>query len=133
MFSAGLALSTKKNYEAGSRRYLSFRDQYCVSQTFAVTEPILTRFVAFLFESRLTGATVKNYLAAVRYTQIAMGLGDPEMSDIPVLDYVVKGLMGMPPIQRCVPGFPSLPTTFTRRKLCGKLGRVAETLPCCGQ
>ena len=36
--------------------------------------------------------TVKSYLAAVRHAQIAIGLGDPHMSDMPQLEYVVKGL-----------------------------------------
>ena len=36
--------------------------------------------------------TVKSYLAAVRHSQIAIGLGDPHMSDMPQLEYVVKGL-----------------------------------------
>ena len=48
--------------------------------------------MAFLFQEKLSGTTVKNYLAAVRYTQISLGLGDPEMSKMPQLEYVVKGL-----------------------------------------
>ena len=91
LFSAGLAPSTRRNYESGARRYLSFCTQYSVLNPFPVTESTLTQFVAFLFEAQLTGATVKNYLAAVRYTQIALGLGDPEMSNMPKLEYVVKG------------------------------------------
>ena len=57
-----------------------------------MTETILSRFVAFLYTERLTGATVKNYLSAVRHAQIALGLGDPDMSKMPQLEYVVKGL-----------------------------------------
>ena len=34
---------------------------------------------------------MKNYLAAVRYAQIALGLGDPQLSTMPRLEYVVKG------------------------------------------
>ena len=48
--------------------------------------------MAFLFQEKLSGTTVKNYLAAVRYTQISFGLGDPEMSKMPQLEYVVKDL-----------------------------------------
>ena len=79
LFSAGLAPSTRRNYQSGSRRYLSFCEQYDF-HPFPTTESTLTRFVAFLFESQLTGATVKNYLAVVRHAQIALGL-----------EYVVKG------------------------------------------
>ena len=49
-------------------------------------------FVAFLHRERLSGSTVKNYLAAVRHSQISAGLGDPNIGDMPCLDYVVKGL-----------------------------------------
>lgn len=38
------------------------------------------------------GATVKKYLSAVRYAQISLSLGDTEMSKMPQLEYVVRGL-----------------------------------------
>ena len=63
--------------QSGSRHYLSFCVKFCILRPFPVIESILSHFVAFLFESRLT---VKNYLAAVRYAQIALGLEDPGMS-----------------------------------------------------
>ena len=59
---------------------------------FPVTNPMLTHFVAFLFEEKLSAATVMNYLAAVRHSQIALSLGDPEMCNMPQLEYVIKGL-----------------------------------------
>jgi len=37
-----------------------------------------------------TPVTVKNYLAAVRYPQIATGLPDPKICDMPQLEYVIK-------------------------------------------
>ena len=90
LFSVGIAHSTRRNYQSGSHRYLSFCNQYNI-HPFPASESTLSRFVPFLFESQLTVATVKNYLAAVRYTQIALGLGDPEMTNMPRLEYVVKG------------------------------------------
>ena len=33
---------------------------------------------------------IKAFLAAIRYSQIAVGLGDPQMADWPKLSYVVK-------------------------------------------
>ena len=47
-------------------------------------------FVAFLYQEKLSASTVKNYLAAVRFAQIALGLGDPCMGEMPHLEYVVK-------------------------------------------
>ena len=35
---------------------------------------------------------MKNYLAAVRYTQIALGLGDPTMGEMRRLEYVLTEL-----------------------------------------
>ena len=37
-------------------------------------------------------STVKNYLAAIRHFQIALSLGDPDMGNMPQLEYVIKGL-----------------------------------------
>ena len=49
-------------------------------------------FVAFLHREGLSGSTVKNYLAAIRHSQISLGWGDPNVGGMPRLDYVVKGL-----------------------------------------
>lgn len=48
--------------------------------------------MASLFRQKLTASTVKNYLAAVRHTQIELGLGDPQMGNMPQLEYVLKGM-----------------------------------------
>lgn len=48
--------------------------------------------MAFLFEQKLSAATVENYLAAVRHAQIALSLGDPKIGSMPQLEYVIKGL-----------------------------------------
>ena len=48
-------------------------------------------FVAFLYQEKLSASTVKNYLVAVRFAQIALGLRDPHMGEMPRLEYMVKG------------------------------------------
>ncbi len=45
-----------------------------------------------MFEQKLSAATVKSYLTAVRHAQIALSLGDPKIGSIPQLEYVIKGL-----------------------------------------
>ena len=35
---------------------------------------------------------MKSYLAAVRHEQISMGLGDPHITQMPQLEYVLKGV-----------------------------------------
>ena len=50
------------------------------------------RFTAYLFKEGLKGGTIKNYMAAVRHSQISMGLGDPQMSNMPQLGYIIRGI-----------------------------------------
>ena len=59
---------------------------------YPASERVLCRWVAALFQRGIAGSSVKLYLAAVRYSQIAVGLGDPQMSDWPQLSYVVRGM-----------------------------------------
>jgi len=56
----------------------------------------MTSFVAYMYKEKLSGGMVKSYLAAVRHTQIALGLGDAHMGEMPQLEYVVKGVKKMP-------------------------------------
>ena len=58
---------------------------------YPVSERGLSAFVAFLYQQGLSAATMKYYLAAVRYAQIVIGLGDPVMTSMPQLQYVLKG------------------------------------------
>ena len=58
---------------------------------FPATEELLYSFVASLFRAGMAGTSVKGYLATIRYTQIALGQGDPGMGDWPRLGYVVRG------------------------------------------
>ncbi len=88
----GLAPATRRNYGTGERRYLAFCQQFNVTTPFLVTEQVLAAFVAFLFGQKLAAGSVKNYLAAVRHAQIALGFGDPHMGNMPQLEYVVRGL-----------------------------------------
>lgn len=89
--SAGLAPSTLKSYRSGRMRFLHFCDQYKLSPPFPVTERTLVFFVAFLYKDSLSSGTIKSYLAAVRHTQFALGLGDPHSGELPQLENVIKG------------------------------------------
>lgn len=92
LFSAGLAPSSQRNYQSGTRRYLKFCTDTLINDPFPTTEPTLTLFVAWLHAQNLSSGTVKNYLAAVRHSQISLGLGDPQMGSMPRLEYVVRGM-----------------------------------------
>ena len=65
---------------------------YNIAKPFLLTEDVLTHFVAFLFKEGLKARTVKSYLAAIRYVQIALGLGNLHMEDMARLEYVVQGV-----------------------------------------
>lgn len=68
--------------------------QFCTSSgqsPFPVSEGGLSAFVAFLYQQGLSTSSMKGYFAAVRHAQIALGLGDPAMSTMPQLQYVLKG------------------------------------------
>ena len=60
-------------------------------QAFTTSESTLCLFVTLLYQEGLAGSSAKSYLAAIRYSQIAMGLGDPKMSEWPRLGYIVRG------------------------------------------
>ncbi len=53
------------------------------------------QFVAWLHAKGLTSGTVKGYLAAIRHSQIALGLGDPKIGEMPQLEYVLRGMKRM--------------------------------------
>ena len=58
---------------------------------FLPREKPLIFFVAKLFKDGLAGTTIKAYLAAIRYSQIALGLGNPNIPNMSQLEYVLKG------------------------------------------
>ena len=75
------------------RRFTSFCDRYQVQDPFPVTERLLCSFAAFLGDEGLAPQTVKSYLAAIRNTQLSLGLPDPrEQTALPVLRRVLAGI-----------------------------------------
>ena len=91
-FPPGIAPSTRKNYQAGTRRYLSFCRDFNVQAPFPIVEQVALAFVPLLHRDGLSGGTVKNYCAAIRHAQISLEMGDPNLADMPCLGYAVKGM-----------------------------------------
>jgi len=89
LFTAGLAPATLKVYKTGTN---AFCVSYNIDKPFPVTENVLTHFVAFLYKKGLKAGTMKSYLAATRYAQIKLGLGNPHMKDMAKLEYVIRGV-----------------------------------------
>jgi len=86
-----LAPSTKRTYTAAERKYLTF----CLDFSFAplpLCEDVLCHYAASLAKQSLKHQTIKTYLSALRYTQVMAGFGDPGLSSMPRLEYVLKGI-----------------------------------------
>ena len=70
------ASSTQKTYKAGQERYLK-----CCGQRSLLPLPLsergMTTYVSFLAGEGIKHSTIKVYLSAIRFLQIASGLGDP--------------------------------------------------------
>ena len=89
-FQEGLAPSTRKAYNSAMKRFWGFCGQYSVTDPFPVTEHLLCAFAAHSADSGLAGQT---YLAAVRNTQLSLGLPDRrEQSSLPILKRVQAGI-----------------------------------------
>ena len=84
--------STQAAYCTGKKRFLQFCTTYQIAQPFPVTERVLSGFVAHLQRERLDPGTVNSSLAALRHSQMALGLGNPHMGNMLQLEYAVKGL-----------------------------------------
>lgn len=123
LFSAGLAPATKRNYKSGTRRYLKFCERFSIRAPHPASEQAPTAFVAFLHQQKLSSGTVKNYLSAIRYSQIAVGLGDPKMGEMRQLEYVLKG------VKRLSAGGPKRARLPITPGILSKLKDVWEALP----
>ena len=90
-FSKGLVQSTIKTYAAGVKRYTA----YCArvgKAPLPTSEDLMSGFVATLAKENLSYASIRTYLSAIRYHQIACGCGDPHISQMSRLEYVLKGI-----------------------------------------
>ena len=80
-----------RSYQSGVTRFVSFCRDINLSP-FPLCESTLCRFVAFLVSQRLTLGTIRIYLSALRFSQIAGGGHDPSMADMARLHYVLRGV-----------------------------------------
>lgn len=94
----------------------------------------LTAFVAGLYTEGLTAGTAKSYLAAVRHAQIAIGLGDPHMSNMPQLEYVIKGMRkktARAPQRTRLPVTPAI--MLQLKKAWARMSITNRMQQCCGR
>ena len=75
------------------RKFTAFCIKYHVTDPFPVTEYLLCAFATAMADNGLSPQTVKSYLAAIRNTQLSLGLPDPrEQSSLPTLRRVQAGI-----------------------------------------
>ena len=90
-FLNGLAPATRKSYDSGKKRYVSFCSKIH-ARPLPVTEELLCKFSSQLAEENIMHSTIKCYLAAVRHLQIAAGKGDPRICRMVRLEPVLRGI-----------------------------------------
>ena len=90
-FSAGIAPSTRRVYEAGQKKYLHFCEQLH-HQPIPTSEQLLCKFTTFLAINDISAATIKVYLSAVRQLQLSRGQNPPDISEMPRLQQVMRGI-----------------------------------------
>lgn len=91
LFREALAPSTRRTYASAQGRYLELC-KVTARNPVPMDEHSLCVYVAWLRGQGLAHQTIKSYLSAVRYLQIACNLGDPNMATMPRLEYVLKGV-----------------------------------------
>lgn len=90
-FAKGLADSTQRTYRSAQNRYLTFCREGNV-RAVPVTEAVLCCYVSHLAKDNLKHKTIKVYLSAVRYLQIAERGDDPFQPSLLRLQYVLRGI-----------------------------------------
>ena len=90
-FSAGLVRSTRKVYEAGSKKYLVFCKRLHYNQI-PTSEQLLCKFVAYLATNDISATTIKAYLSAVRQLHLSRNHSLPDIASMPCLQQVIGGI-----------------------------------------
>ncbi len=99
LFTAGLADSTHKAYQAGSKRYSTFCQEANLTP-YPALEEVLVLFIAHLYQQKIAHGTIKSSLAAIRYKHIQHGTGNLETHPVPQLEYILKGVKKATPASR---------------------------------
>ncbi len=90
-FTWGLAPSTRATYSSAIRQFLQFCHTYNLTPL-PLKEPLVSCYAAYLAEGNLTSTTIRLYLAALHYLQIAKGIPDPNLMSNTYLQLVLRGI-----------------------------------------
>ena len=83
--------STRKTYQVAERRYITFCNSFAL-MPLPTSEAILCYSVACLGQQGLAHTSIRTYLSGVRQLQIAHGLEDPKIDQMPRLRQMLKGV-----------------------------------------
>ena len=122
-FTAGLAKGTRRSYLLAQRRYSDF----CAHQGFTplpLSENKACLYVAYLADQGLLAQSIASYLSALRFWQIAVGLGSPPISQWPRLHYTVRGAKRLHPKSSRLVRLPITPDILLKIGQLWSSGRV---------
>ena len=88
-FTSALSASTHKTYKTADRRYSQFCKDFSLTP-FPASGSTLCYFATCMAQQGLVHSTIKTYLSEVHQMQVTMGLGDPDLSQMP---QVLKGIL----------------------------------------
>ena len=91
-FEQRLATATKRTYNAGAKKFLDFCKLFNVLNPYPVSQIVLCSFVGYLAKSGLACSTIKTYVSAVRFQQIALGHAELRGSGMPKYNLVQRGI-----------------------------------------
>ena len=117
--------STRSVYKSGWNRYLLFCSQHSLIPL-PVSEDQLCAFVAYLSQS-VSAQTIRSYLCAVRFYQIAHNYSDPLIPTMAKLSYVQKGTQKLPSNQYHPRRLPVTSDILSEIQKCWSKGPVTYT------
>ena len=103
----GLAKSSRKNYNVGTRRWLQFCQNFGIPSPLPALEGDLCLFIAFLARS-LKASTIRSYLSGVRSFHVDSGVPDP----LEGKEMLHRALRGIKRLHGQAQSKPKLPVTL---------------------
>lgn len=110
-FEQGLSQSSHSSYKSGIKKFQSFCTSHQITSPFPISQSLLCYYTTYLAKQKLSPATIKVYLSALRHSQVALGLPGPDRSSMPKLKLVQRGIERARAIAGTNPSPPRLPIT----------------------
>ena len=95
----GIAPVMERVYRTGGGWFINFCNQANLL-AYPMSKRILMLFVIHMYTQNLAHGIIQIYMAAVCHGQIFRGLGDPQIHQMPQLEYLLKGIKKSTPQSR---------------------------------